>query len=595
MPEKKPKRKLNTKAVFRIYWEHTKMHPWLFAASVGGVFLVELSNIIAPIFIKNIFNLITSVGAMVGPQLWTYLEIYAAISLVGWVGGRLEQWLGYTMISKVCAELTKLGFDNLMRHSYRFFSNSFSGSLTRQVGRFAAAYENLYYSLLTIILEAIIYITGITLVLMYRNWMLGSLMLVWVVIFVFLQWRMSRWQQPLRLTRAEEDTNMIGAIADSISNQNTVALFSGNAYELGRVGAAAEKFQRAQLRSWNVNTIVYGLQGLMSIVLNVGMLWLGVTLVKEGSLSLGDLVLIQTYVFGIFNTVWGLGRQFQTIYNALADASEMVHTMETPHEIRDKKSAKKLKVAAGEIWFDDVSFNFNDAREVLANYNLTIKGGEKVALVGPSGAGKTTVTKLLLRLYDVKKGEIKIDGQDIRAVTQDSLRDAVGFVPQEPILFHRTLMDNIRYGRRDATDAEVIEAAKKAHCHEFISAFPEQYNTFVGERGVKLSGGERQRVAIARAILKNAPILVLDEATSSLDSESESFIQDALNVLMEDKTVVVIAHRLSTIMKMDRIVVMQHGAIVAQGSHLELVNNPGLYQKLWSIQAGGFLQESEEV
>ena len=231
---------------------------------------------------------------------------------------------------------------------------------------------------------------------------------------------------------------------------------------------------------------------------------------------------------------------------------------------------------------------------MLHDFTLTIEGGQKVALVGPSGAGKSTITKLLLRLFDVKGGSIEVDGQNITKVTQDSLREAISFVPQEPILFHRTLMENIRYGRLDATNEEVLEAAKKAHCHEFISSLPQGYETFVGERGVKLSGGERQRVAIARAILKNSPILVLDEATSSLDSESESLIQDALNVLMEGKTVIVIAHRLSTIMKMDRIIVLQNGAIVADGTHNELLADGGLYQKLWSIQAGGFLAEELE-
>lgn len=241
-----------------------------------------------------------------------------------------------------------------------------------------------------------------------------------------------------------------------------------------------------------------------------------------------------------------------------------------------------------------VGFHFERDRSILQGLNLTLHGSEKVALVGPSGAGKSTIVKLLLRLHDVTDGAIEIDGQNIAHVTQDSLRDAIAFVPQEPVLFHRSLMENIRYGKRDATDAEVIEAARKAHCHEFIIGLPEQYDTFVGERGVKLSGGERQRVAIARAILKDAPILILDEATSSLDSESESLIQDSLKILMQDKTVLVIAHRLSTIMNMDRIVVLQDGAVVADGTHAELLEHGGLYQKLWSIQAGGFIVDEEE-
>jgi ATP-binding cassette subfamily B protein len=273
----------------------------------------------------------------------------------------------------------------------------------------------------------------------------------------------------------------------------------------------------------------------------------------------------------------------------------MVQILDRPHEITDKPGAKPLTVTDAKIVFQDVSFSFTDAREVLEDFSIAIPGGQKVALVGPSGAGKSTLTRLLLRMFDVKGGKITIDGADIRDIGQESLRRAISFVPQEPVLFHRTLMENIRYGKPDATDAEVIEAARKAHCHEFIEDLPEKYGTFVGERGVKLSGGERQRVAIARAILKNAPILVLDEATSSLDSRSEMLIQQALDVLMRGKTVLVIAHRLSTIMKMDRILVLEHGAIVADGTHAELLAQNGLYANLWSIQAGGFLPREDDA
>lgn len=282
------------------------------------------------------------------------------------------------------------------------------------------------------------------------------------------------------------------------------------------------------------------------------------------------------------------------LYEGFADAHEMIVILETPHDVQDTPTANALTVSEGAITLKDVGFNFNETRVILEDFSLEIPGGQKVALVGPSGAGKSTITKLLLRLYNVTSGHITIDSQDIAEVTQDSLREAISFVPQEPILFHRSLMDNIRYGRLDATDDEVFEAARKAHCHEFIELLKDGYGTLVGERGVKLSGGERQRVAIARAILKNAPILVLDEATSSLDSESEALIQDALRVLMEGKTVVVIAHRLSTIMTMDRIVVVEGGKVVADGTHDELLTQGGLYHKLWSIQAGGFITDTEE-
>jgi ABC-type multidrug transport system fused ATPase/permease subunit len=264
--------------------------------------------------------------------------------------------------------------------------------------------------------------------------------------------------------------------------------------------------------------------------------------------------------------------------------------MHTPHEIKDLPGAKELAVSLAKIEYKDVHFSFNQTREVLKGIDLTIHQKEKIALIGPSGAGKSTFVKLLLRLYDLTSGEIAIDDQDIKHVTQESLRKNISLVPQDPILFHRTLKENIRYGRRDATDEEVYEAARLAHCDEFIRGLPQGYDTYVGERGIKLSGGERQRVAIARAILKNAPILILDEATSSLDSESEFLIQDALDTLMKGKTVIVIAHRLSTIRKMDRIIVLEDGKIREEGTHDYLLGQEeSLYKKLWNLQAGGFI------
>jgi ABC-type multidrug transport system fused ATPase/permease subunit len=292
--------------------------------------------------------------------------------------------------------------------------------------------------------------------------------------------------------------------------------------------------------------------------------------------------------------LWNFGNNLRRTYESFADATEMVDIMNEPREVVDAPDAAPLAPRDGTIEFKDATFAFQDGKPVLEHLNLRIGGHQKVALVGPSGAGKTTITKLILRFYDLTGGSIEIDGQDIAKVSQDSLRAAIAFVPQEPVLFHRSLMENIRYGRRDATDEEVIEAAKQAHCYEFIMATRYGFETFVGERGIKLSGGERQRIAIARAILKDAPILILDEATSSLDSESEALIQDALARLMEGKTVIAIAHRLSTVMRMDRIIVVEGGAVAMDGTHDELLaHEGGLYQKLWEIQAGGFIVDDE--
>jgi ABC-type multidrug transport system fused ATPase/permease subunit len=336
---------------------------------------------------------------------------------------------------------------------------------------------------------------------------------------------------------------------------------------------------------------MFSVQGILMIAIEFFLLWYSVQLWRQGILTVGDLVLIQTYLAVVFSKLWDIGRSFRNIFEGFADAREMVEILETPHEIQDRRGATELVVKRGAIAFEKVHFHFQKTRPVFTDFSLALRSREKVAVVGPSGAGKSTLMRLLFRFYDVTGGRITIDGQDIARVTLESLRRNVALVPQEPVLFHRSLMDNIRYGRRDATEKEVITAAKKAHCHEFISQLPQGYETFVGERGVKLSGGERQRVAIARAIVKNAPILVLDEATSSLDSESELLIQDALRELMRSKTAIAIAHRLSTIMQMDRIVVIEEGKMVASGTHTELLKSDGTYRKLWDIQAGGFLAE----
>jgi ABC-type multidrug transport system fused ATPase/permease subunit len=268
----------------------------------------------------------------------------------------------------------------------------------------------------------------------------------------------------------------------------------------------------------------------------------------------------------------------------------MTTILDTPHEVSDIPGATDLQITDGSICMDNVSFGYHNSRTIIDKFTLHIAPKEKVAIIGPSGAGKSTIIKLLMRNSDVLDGSITVDGQQINKLTLESLWTHMSLVPQEPILFHRSLMENIRYGRINATDEEVIAAAKLAHCDEFIRSFADGYETLVGERGIKLSGGERQRVAIARAILRNAPILILDEATSSLDSESERLIQDALAHLMSGKTVIVIAHRLSTIMHMDRIVVMENGRIAEEGSHRTLLSIPdGLYRKLWQLQAGGFI------
>jgi ATP-binding cassette subfamily B protein len=408
---------------------------------------------------------------------------------------------------------------------------------------------------------------------------------------VFANYLVIKWKQKYEEKRSAADSKLSGTLSDSMTNSSTIKLFASSKHEMSLFEAVAEDVRSIRLWTWNIDSLIRTVQGFLTIIVEIAVMFSAFKLYQKGQLTLGDFVLFQTYILTLTEQMWQFGWVLKHLFEAFADAKEMVEIIDNPYDVQDVPNAGVLKVTEGKIDFTDVVFNFNETRKVLDGFSLSIAPGEKVALIGPSGAGKTTVTRLLFRFHDVTSGTILIDGQDISKVTQDSLRNEIALVPQEPILFHRSLMDNIRYGRRDATDEEVLEAAKKARCHEFISSLPDGYETMVGERGVKLSGGERQRVAIARAILKDAPILVLDEATSSLDSESEHLIQEALNILMEGKTVIVIAHRLSTIITMDRIIVIEGGNIRAMGTHDELLKKDDLYKKLWSIQAGGFLKE----
>lgn len=312
---------------------------------------------------------------------------------------------------------------------------------------------------------------------------------------------------------------------------------------------------------------------------------------QQGRLSTGEVVFIFNTTWNITMMAWLAGLELPNLFKEIGICRQALTIIQDPHDINDSSHAKPLQVAKGEIIFDRVTFRYLHHQNLFQDKNIIIEAGDKVGLVGFSGSGKTTFANLILRYYDIQSGRILIDGQDISQVTQDSLREQISMIPQDPTLFHRSLMENIRYGRLDATDEEVIEASKKAHCHEFIQKMPEKYHALVGERGVKLSGGQRQRIAIARAILKNAPILILDEATSALDSVTEKEIQEGLEILMQNHTTLVIAHRLSTLSGMNRILVFKDGKIVEDGTHEELLQAQDHYAQMWDMQAGGFLPD----
>lgn len=583
-------------SVFGVYWSHVKRYKWSFIGVVTGAVATVGVSLAIPIYLRSFINTASygqSDTALAA--LFQILVILTALWLADWALHRFDAFCTMRIEVGVMRDLYTSSFDYLLGHSYAFFTSNFAGSLTHRVSKFATAFESLFDSIIGSFLPTGLFVTGAIVVVSLRNGMLGAILAVWVVCFLAFQIYVARRRQPLRAARAAADSRMTGSLSDAVANQSTVVLFSGASHEATRFARTVSEWRTALTRTWHADMAIWAGIGFFMIVIQSALMYGGIRLWQQGLFTVGDFVLIQAYLLSVFRSLEEMNRVARRMGDGYSNAKEMIDILNTIHEVSDTPGARSLVMTDGQIVFKDVDFSFQSEQGIFNNFNLSIKGGEKVALVGPSGAGKSTITKLILRLFDVKSGVIEIDGQNIAGVTQESLRNSIGFVPQEPILFHRTLMENIRYGKRDASDEEVIAAAQKANCHDFISVLPLGYETHVGERGVKLSGGERQRVAIARAILKDAPILILDEATSSLDSVSEGLIQDALTHLMRGKTVLVIAHRLSTIMRMDRIIALDGGTIVEEGTHQELLKKNGLYSELWHHQAGGFIPDEEDA
>jgi len=581
-----------TRQTLSIFVRHAKPYRALFLGMLAATGAGVAIETVIPLFYKRFFDTIAG-GAAQGDAVAALTRIIVFILglyAIEWVLWRFITFANNFFQPRIMADLLQTCFDYLQGHAYGFFINRFVGALVRKVSRLIDAFEDISDRLLWDLYPMVLRITFNLIVLFERHVMLGLLLLGWTLLYLVVNYLFTMYKMKYDVEAAEIDSTVTARLADTLTNNVNIKLFTGHRDELNAFKKLTERQFALRKFTWDLNAYMEAVQVGLMVVIEFVMFYFAIRYWQKGFLTVGDFVLIQAYLLGLFNRLWDFGRVVRHLYRRFADAEEMTTILHTPHAVQDKPRAKKLKIAQGAVTYRDVGFSYLARRKVFRDFNLAIRPGERVGLVGPSGGGKTTLVALLFRFYDVQEGGIYIDGQNIRDVTQESLRGNISLVPQDPILFHRTLMENIRYGKRNAADREVMRAARLAHCDEFIERLPEQYETFVGERGIKLSGGERQRVAIARAILKNAPILVLDEATSSLDSHSERLIQDALEKLMAGKTTIVIAHRLSTIMKMDRIVVVRGGSIEEEGSHGELVEKRGgLYKKLWSLQAGGFI------
>lgn len=573
---------------FKGYWFLTIL---LFVAYGLGTLI---SHAILPLIYRNIIDVVSLADVRENVAHNLFRNFYWLVA--GIFGYQLLYRVGDYASVYVESRLMKHVFDRtfsaLEWHSYQFFSENFVGSLIAKAKRYVKAFEDLFDQIIFSIWMTLVNLMGIIVTLLILSPILGVAFFVWVVFYFLIAWWISKKKTPYDLAVAEQDSRVVGKLSDVVSNMLAVKMFSSGIRERSQFEEATDIEEKLRRRAWNFQNLTSVIQLSLLSILEIGGMYGSIRLWLVGTISSGTVALIQIYITSIFQSLFSAGRVFPKMIGSLAYADEMIEVLESTPDVLDPECPEEDRMRRGNIEFDRVSFQYTDGENVFTDFSLAIREGEKVGLVGPSGGGKSTITKLLLRFVDPQSGEICIDGQNIRNIRQDDLRSHIAYVPQEPLLFHRSIRENIAYGKFDATDVEVTHAAKKAEAHEFIARLPKGYDTLVGERGVKLSGGERQRIAIARAILKNAPVLVLDEATSALDSESEHAIQLALDDLMEGKTAMVIAHRLSTIRRLDRIVVLNRdGKIEEEGKHEELIAEDGLYAKLWSKQTGGFLEE----
>lgn len=585
-----------TRRTLAHFWRVTATQGLLFAAdvlvTVGYVFFLTFVN---PLVVGQIVDAVGASGVAPDEVLSTFGPYVLALVGANVAGQACSKLQDYTVSKLDIAgsyELGALAFDTLANQSMTFHANRYGGTLVSSTSKFVAAYSSLIRTLTYTLLPSaasIVFTIGMLAPLVPVYVALLSVILVVYVVVVF---KLYRKILPLNAEASAAQNRLSGELSDSITNIMAVKTSGRESYERALFRRANEDVRTTSAARMShtirtgatTSTLIVLMMALTAVFIVGGHAWFGI--------SAGTLVMIFTYTNNLANRFNYFNSMFQQINQALGDAHDLTVILDEPRLVADDEGAPDLAVTSGAIDFDDVRFHYADASErdcVFDGLTLRIPAGQRVGLVGRSGSGKTTLTTLLLRLQDLQGGCICIDGQDIAHVHQVSLRRQIAYVPQEPLLFHRSIRENISYSRPEATEDEVVRAAREANALEFVERLPDGLETQVGERGVKLSGGQRQRVAIARAILMDAPILVLDEATSALDSESEKLIQDALENLMRGRTSIVVAHRLSTVASLDRIVVLSEGRIVEDGTHAALVAAGGEYARLWGRQSGSFL------
>jgi ATP-binding cassette subfamily B protein len=528
---------------------------------------------------------------------WSALKwpIIGGIGLVLFVeiASRTMGFLMAKAMPKLQADIRMQMFDHVQHHSPRYFNERFAGTLANKITDMTTQVELILQQLFWPIIPAISGCILGSIFLWFINPVFSAILLVWMVVHLGVCFKFAKPCDAYEHRHGEARSAMLGKIVDSFTNNFAVNLFYRFKYERKMLSP----YQNVELQT-NVlaKQYVEKMRCIISLCYFVGVV-LGINgaliyFWVYGHITTGEVVQVFNSMWNLAQVLWAISIALPILFQSFGIAKQAYSVMRDPQDMGDKPGAPALKISSGEITFDDVTFHYEE-KKLFQNKHAHIRGGQKVGLVGYTGAGKSTFVNLILRFFPLHSGKILIDGQEVADVTLESLRGSIALIPQDPVLFHRTLRENIAYGKPEASESEILRAAKLAHCDEFIRSIPKGYEAVVGERGTKLSGGEKQRIAIARAILADAPILILDEATSSLDSVTEKYIQESLEKLMQNRTTLVIAHRLSTLSRMDRILVFDKGKIVEEGTHASLLAEDGLYAKMWKMQVGGFLPQTQ--